>query len=257
MIHTPRPATAPASLGTAAVQQYLAACAVWQTAYAAWQVAPVTTPPTPPPVPPVKTAEYRTADLLDAFDAHFHAKCYLTEQWFGSSREMDVDHFEPANQNPARVYDWTNLLPIAHKANLMRPKSLPVGGLLDPCVDDVEGDIRYSLAALGEAPGFQARDPTDQRAANTAALLDYLHNGDKKKPDSVQATRHLRVLIEKKYKLVKDWWGQWNSARARQDAHDILDAETELRALLSRTASFTMLIRSERWIRKELTHLFD
>ena len=131
MICIARPAAAPAALTTAVVQAYIAACA-----------ARTADPALPKPEPPVA---YRTSDLLDVFDTFFRAKCYLTEQKFESAWAMDVDHFEPANENPARVYDWSNLFPAAHTANMMRPRRLPAGGLLDPCVDDVENEILYSL----------------------------------------------------------------------------------------------------------------
>lgn len=244
MIRINRPATAPSALRTPAVQTYLT------------DLAAHTADPTLPK--PEKPASYRSWDLLAAFDTCFHAKCYLTEQKFASSWEMDVDHFEPANENPARVYDWTNLFPAAHKANMMRPRRLPPGGLLDPCVDDVEGDILYTLAAMGEEPGFRARDQANQRAVNTAQLLDYLHNGRADKAGSHENTRELRRLIERRYKEVLLAWGHYQHASASGDAQDIAQAEHELRVLLSRRASFTMLMRSLDFVRKKIpTHLLD
>lgn len=243
MIRVTRPATPPASLTTPAIRQYLIDLAARQA------------DPTLPE--PQKPASYRSSDLLEAFDTYFHAKCYLTEQRFASSWEMDVDHFEPANQNPARVYDWTNLFPAAHKANMMRARALPPGGLLDPCVDDVEGDITYTLAAMGETPGFQARDTADPRAVNTAHLLNDLHNGKAGNADSHRNTLELRKLIERRYKELLYAWGSYNAARVAGDHQDIAAAEAELRVLLSRRASFTMLMRCAGFVRKQLTHLFD
>jgi hypothetical protein len=238
MIRIQRPNTAPTSLTTPAIQQYLQEVA----AHKADPTLPV----------PKKPVAYRTSDLLDAFDTYFHAKCYLTEQRFASSYEMDVDHFEPANQNSARVYDWENLYPAAHKANMMRPRSLPVGGLLDPCTDDVERDILYTLAVDGEEPGFVAKDSTNQRAVNTAQLLTVLHNGKPNDPESHKNTRELRKLIERRYKQVLLAWGRYKDAVSENDAQDIAQAEAELRALLSRRASFTMLMRSLDFVRKRV-----
>ena len=238
MIRINRPTTAPTSLTTPAIQQYLQDL----TAYKSNSALPV----------PAKPASYRSADLLDAFDTYFYAKCYLTEQRFTSSYEMDVDHFEPANQNPARVYDWTNLYPAAHKANMMRPRSLPVGGLFDPCVDDVEGDIIYTLAVHGEEPGFTARDVTNQRAVNTAQLLTNLHNGKPGDAESHKNTRELRKLIERRYKEVLFAWARYRDATSENNVQDIAQAEAELRALLSRRASFTMLMRSLEFVRKRV-----
>ncbi|HEX8349210.1 MAG TPA: hypothetical protein VF598_04550, partial [Hymenobacter sp.] len=244
MIRIYRPAVAPASLTTPAIQQYLQ------------DLASYTANPTLPE--PKKPGSYRSSDLLDVFDTYFHAKCYLTEQKFASSWEMDVDHFEPANQNPARVYDWTNLYPAAHKANMMRPRRLPVGGLLDPCVDDVENDIIYTLTVDGEEPSFKAKNVSDQRATNTAQLLNDLHNGKAGDDDSYRKTLELRKLIERKYKKVLHAWGHYKAALVDGDSQDIAQAEAELRSLLSRRASFTMLMRSLPFVRKRVpTYLLD
>lgn len=244
MIRISRPAAAPAALTAPAIQAYVAQCA----AFAA--------DPTLPE--PKKPASYRSSDLLDAFDTYFHAKCYLTEQKFASAWEMDVDHFEPANQNPARVYDWTNLYPAAHKANMMRPRSLPAGGLLDPCVDDVERDILYVLKDYGQQPIFIAAYGTGQAAINTAQLLNDLHNGKAGDADSHKATRHLRYLIKQQYDKVVHAWGHYEAALHGNDTQELAEAEAELQVLLSRRASFTMLMRSLPFVRKRVpAHLLD
>lgn len=246
MIRLVRPLPAPAALDTPAIRAYVAACA-----------ARVLDPALPKPEPP---EAYRTSDLLAAFDTFFHAKCYLTEEKFESAWAMDVDHFEPANENPARVYDWANLFPATHKANMMRPRKLPLGGLLDPCsaADDVENDIIYTLEVMGEEPGFKARDAANQRAVNTAHLLDLLHNGRPNDAASHKNTAELRRQIERKYKLVKDAWEHYRDALDDNNPHDQARAETTLRALLSRRASFTMLMRSLPFVRKRVpAYLLD
>lgn len=244
MIRINRPAAAPAALATPQIQVYLDECAAYKA-----------DANLPKPTPPVS---YRSSDLLAAFDTYFHSKCYLTEQRFASAWEMDVDHFEPANQNPARVYDWTNLFPAAHKANMVRPRRLPPGGLLDPCVDDVEGDIIYTLAIQGEKPGFKARDATSKAAVNTAQLLDELHNGKIGNPESHKNTAELRRLIERRYKDVLHAWGHYRDALITNDPQDVGQAEAELQGLLSRRASFTMLMRSLPFVRKTVpSHLLD
>jgi len=236
MIRIVRPAVAPAALATPAIQEYVAACA----AHAA--------DPTLPK--PAKPESYRSSDLLTAFDTYFYAKCYLTEQQFISAWQMDVDHFEPANQNPARVYDWTNLYPAEHKANMMRPRQLPPGGLLDPCTDDVENYLLYTLADMGREPSFVPRDATNPKAANTAQLLQILHNGRPGDVESRNRTRELRGLIKRQYDKVLLAWGHYRDACATNDLQDRAQAEAELRVLLSRRASFTMLMRSLPFVRK-------
>lgn len=241
MISVTRPATPPVSLAQTRVQAFI-------TQLAAHKADPVNNPK------PTRPAGYRNADLLEVFDTHFYAKCYLTEQKFASSWEMDVDHLEPVAKNPARVLDWPNLYPAAHKANIMRGDYFPTGGLLDPCVDAVESDLLYTLVEQGEKPGFHAADPFNSKAVNTAHLLNIVHNGRPGSPDSYKSTSNLRYLIERKYKTVLETWGEYGHAADRQSK---LEAEEKLRVLLSRRSSFTMLMRSLPFIRKTVSHLFD
>ncbi len=238
MIRISRPTAVPAALAKANVQQFI-------TESAAHKADPVNNPA------PKRPSGYRSSDLLTAFDTYFHAKCYLTEEVFGSAWEMDVDHFEPVSHNPARVLDWTNLYPVAHKANVMRGDQYPPGGLLDPCsaTDNVEFDIIYTLVEQGEKPGFHPRDPANSKAVNTAQLLDELHNGKPHNAASHKSTRHLRYLIEKKYKMVLEAWGHYRSALVGQDPQEMAETAEVLKRLLSRQSSFTMLMRSLKFIR--------
>ena len=104
---------------------------------------------------------------------------------------------------------------------------------------------------MGEKPGFKAKDSSNQKAVNTAALLDKVHNGIGS-TNGEASTRELRYLIEKRYKELLLAWGEYNRARAENDAQDIAQAEAELRVLLSRKASFTMLMRSLPFVRKTI-----
>jgi hypothetical protein len=241
MIRVSRPATPPAALAQSKVQAFI-------TELAAHKNDPATTPR------PARPSGYRTSDLLEMFDTHFYAKCYLTEQKFASAWEMDVDHLEPVASNPGRVLDWTNLYPADHKANIMRGNYYPTGGLLDPCADAVESELRYTLVEQGEKPGFHAADESNIKAVNTAHLLDVIHNGRPSSPASHKSTIHLRYLIEKRYKTVLETWGEYGHAT---DDQSRLEAEDQLRVLLSRKSSFTMLMRSIPCIRKTVSHLFD
>ena len=243
MIRVSRPSITPGPLPPA-VQRYITSCAAHRTS-------PDTVKK------PARPSGYRTSSLLDVFEHHFHAKCYLTEQKFPSAWEMVVDHLEPVVTNPTRVLDPSNLYPAAYKANVMRGDFFPPGGLLDPCSDDVENEIRYSLLEQGELLSFQAVDSSNIKAVNTAHLLDLLHNGKPNNIDSQKSARNLRFLIEKRYKTVLETWGKYWRAKAQEDQDDILDYQQTLRHLLSRESSFTMLMRSIPIIRKDFRHLFD
>jgi hypothetical protein len=241
MINIQRPKESPASLRSPNVRDYLERLARHQE------------DPERFPEKPSRPAEYRSSDVLEAFETYFFCKCYLTERKFDSAWEMDVEHFIAYSERPDLACEWTNLYPADHKANMLKPRKTPAGGYLDPCDenDDVEGDIRYALSVDGEKPAFQARDATNQKAANTARLLERLHNGND--PESAQNTKYLRILIQKKHTETLNAIIDWQGAK---DAADRFQAEIELKKLLTRKASFTALIRSvpavRRYVPKEL-----
>jgi hypothetical protein len=236
MIRLQRPPI-PASLDTPEMRQYLDDCADYAAAVAG--------APNPKAIPlPTKPGNYRNSDVLRAFDTHFFSKCYLTEQWHGSSWEMDVDHFVPVNQDPMRKYDWNNLFPAAHKANMMRPRQWPAGGLLDPCQDNVEMRLLATIGPNGQAPQFEAADAADQAAGNTASLLNLLHNGKPGDENSRMNTRHLRVTIAEQYDRVLHAIIRFQNAERSGSVQQQAIARRNLQLLLSRQAPFTQLMRA-------------
>lgn len=236
MIELTRPPV-PASLNTPEMHRYVADCATYAIACA--------TAPNPALVPlPTKPGSYRSSDVLQAFDTHFFSKCYLTEQWHGSSYEMDVDHFVPVNQDPTLKFDWNNLFPAAHKANMMRPRQWPACGLLDPCRDAVETRLLATVGFIGQAPQFEATDPADRPACNTADLLNLLHNGRPGDEASHHNTQHLRVTIAAQCERVLKAILAFQAAELSQNAQRRAQAKRDLRVLLSRQAPFTMLMRA-------------
>lgn len=236
MIALTRPPV-PASLTTPEMQQYVADCAAY--------VAACATVPDPTTVPkPTKPGSYRTSDVLAAFDTHFFSKCYLTEQWHGSSYEMDVDHFVPVNQNPALKFDWNNLFPATHKANMMRPRQWPVGGLLDPCRDQIATRLLATIGPNGRDPRFEAAEATDTAAVNTASLLNLLHNGQPGDEASLLNTKHLRVTIREQYDRVLHAILAFQRAEKVGSSQQLAIARRALRGLLSRQAPFTQLLRA-------------
>jgi hypothetical protein len=191
---------------------------------------------------PEKPASYRTSDLLEAFDRDFCSKCYLTEMKFSNSWAMDIEHFIPQNEQPDLVYEWTNLFPADHYSNMLKPRNTPVGGYLSPCDpnDDVETEIAYSLSAYGESPDFTAVNAENQKSVNTATLLKRVHNGHDY--NTKMATASLRHAIHKKYieilKTTVEWYKSVDGTQEKEQA------KRELKDLLSRDSSFTMLCRS-------------
>ncbi|GAB2629236.1 hypothetical protein GCM10027035_24140 [Emticicia sediminis] len=192
---------------------------------------------------------YRNSDVLKAFDRDFYSKCYLTEQKFANSWTMDVEHFRSKafGQFPALKYEWDNLYPCSHDANLLKPKKDPIEGYLDPCNpnDDVEKDIVYTLGFGGEA-FFDPLNNTNIKAKNTASLLDKVHNG--LDFDSKQKTAQLRLLIAKKEEDVKEAIMEW--LHAKGNSEEEIRTGRKLKNLLSRESDFTMLLRSLACVRK-------
>jgi hypothetical protein len=185
-------------------------------------------------VPPSLAAQktYRNTDVIEALHTIFNGKCYLTERVFDYPEEMEIDHFATQNDNGTLVYEWTNLYPIDQKANKMRLKSTPPGGYLDPCHpdDDVEKDIVYIIEFGGNAL-FKPANPVNQKAVNTATLLNRVH-------------RDLKPTIAKKHHEVVFAIANWNTAKAKGDTKRAYEEELVLRKLLARDSHFTMLMRA-------------
>lgn len=199
------------------------------------------------PAPPSLASQksHRSPDVIDALYQVFKGKCYLTEKVFDSPSEMEVDHFITQSERPDLVFDWQNLYAIDQKANKQRPKQTPVGGYLDPCHidDDVEQEIVYIVEFGGNAL-FKARDSANQKAVNTATLLNHLH-------------RDLKPAVKNKHHEVVDAVSGWYAAKTRGDAQEEVEKELLLKKLLSRDSHFTMLMRAIRAVRSLPDDFFD
>ena len=191
---------------------------------------------------PDKPVSYRSSDLLKAFDRDFFSKCYLTEQMFPNSWIMDIEHFIPQSERPDLIYEWNNLFPADHNANMLKPRKTPNGGYLNPCDpnDDVENEIVYTLSAYGDVPDFIAKDKNNIKAVNTCNLLKKLHNGHDY--NTRQSTKALRHAIQKKYINILKKIIEYQ--QYPQKSQQKFQALRELRDFLSRQSSFTMLCRS-------------
>lgn len=200
---------------------------------------------------------YRNADLFEAFDDCFFKKCYLTEQAFFTSWSMDVEHFTPQKERPDLKYEWANLFPASHDANMMKPRSTPIGGYLNPCEpgDDVENELLYFFDYENDAVHFEAVNPVNTRAVNTASLLQKLHNGDSL--ETRRKTAELRNAIHKRYVRILELIVDWRKSREENDVQGRFEVERKLKALLSRKASFTMLMRSLKAVKDLPADFFD
>jgi hypothetical protein len=247
MINIVRPPQSPASLQTQEIKDYLIELAAWKVDQALPKDQQTLSKPKPNP-------SYRNSDLIKIFDEYFFAKCYLTEEKFTSSYEMDIEHFHSKdfNAHPELHYEWSNLYPAGHDANMTKPRITPVGGYLDPCNpnDDVEKDIFYWLDYRGETCHFDPRDGTNIKAINTANLLNRIHNGHNL--ESKLKTGGLRkALFDKRddvYKAIISWL----SAKSNGNTDEEMKQAILLKRLLSRKSSFTMLIRSTTAVKQHI-----
>lgn len=198
---------------------------------------------------------YRNADLFEAFDECFFKKCDLTEGAFFTSWSMDVEHFFPQVERPDLKYNWANLYPASHDANMMKPRKTPTGGYLDCCDpnDDVENELLYFFDYENDNVHFEAMDSANIKAVNTAKLLQKLHNGDTL--ETRRKTAELRNAIHKRFVRILELIIEWRKARESSDMQSEFEAERKLKAFLSRKASFTMLMRSIKAV-KDLPHTF-
>jgi hypothetical protein len=231
MINIIRKNPAPSSLQVAEIKDYIDALTTWKE----------NPEDNPKPKPPVS---YRNSDVLDAFDEYFFAKCYLTEQRFVSSYAMDIEHFYPKSQFPEKRYDWSNLYPADHNANMAKPNLYPENGYLDPCDpnDDVENEIRYAIDFSAKCIYFEAVNRTNMKAVNTAELLHRIHNGHNH--DSIQKTKELRTKIYITERKIMEEITHWLAAKNKNDGNKEFLHRKILQGLLSRKSSFTMLMRS-------------
>ncbi|GAB3543792.1 hypothetical protein [Spirosoma fluminis] len=251
MINVVRSQQAPSSLDSDGIKSYLDHLESYKTD----QLLP---PDQQQKIPKPKCDEqYRSADLFVAFDDCFFKKCYLTEQAFFTSWSMDVEHFLPQNERPDLKYEWTNLYPASHDANMMKPRITPAGGYLDPCnpSDDVENGLIYFVDFESDSIHFQAADPSNIKAVNTAKLLQKLHNGTT--VETHRKTVELREAIRKKYIKILERIDDWRNARESNDTRAEFEAERMLKGLLSRRAAFTMLIRSFKAVQRLPVEFFD
>ncbi len=228
MINLIRPTEVPNSLSDQRIRVYL-------DELAAFRNDPATNPEPKAPV------GYRDLDIIRIFEFHFFSKCYLTERKYEDAWSLEIDHVIPVNEAAELRYEWTNLLPIANEANKMRPKHTPAGGYLDPCnpLDDVEEEIIYMLDLEGELIRFAARDESNQKAKNTAELLNRLHNGHD--ATTRETVKTLRILIQRQYTRVLKEIALFKLATTESEK---MFAKEKIKLFLSKQSSFTMLLRS-------------
>jgi len=111
----------------------------------------------------------------------------------------------------------------------------------------------YSLSAYGEKPYFEASDNLNIKAINTANLLNRIHNGHDQNTE--KATKQLRHAIHKKYIDILNKICEWRASENGSGKE--FQTKRELKDLLSRKSSYTMLCRSMAAVRQLPEDFFD
>ena len=178
---------------------------------------------------------------------------------FANSYAFDIEHFKAKaiSQSPELTYEWANLYPADHDANMLKPRIDPSEGYLDPCEpsDDVEKEILYTVMFGGECH-FQAMDASNKKALNTAELLERIHNGHDE--SSKQKTANLRAEINERRNRILELILEWLGASKENDIQKEFELRTKLKKYLSRESSFTMLMRSMSAVRNHIpTEMLD
>ncbi len=197
---------------------------------------------------PLQPFNYRTSDLLTTFDNSFHSKCYLTEKKYANAWAMDIEHFISKSEDEMKIFEWTNLLPCDHDANMVKGKS-PIGGYLDPCVDNPEQELIQTILLAGKSD-FRPFNIENIKAVNTSKLLNKIHNGLLGDNASEKKAENLQLLIQEKHDKIKDLILDWLDACKRGDKQREIQKETGLKLELSRKNSFTMLMRSSYTVKR-------
>ena len=171
----------------------------------------------------------------------------MCEQRIGLG-QFDVEHRVPQAISEELRLCWLNLFPAHSKCNARRGTFPHPGGLLSPGLDrEVERRLRQRIERIDACEiraRFDAVDPDDLYAVNTADEIERLHDPDSATTDtSREATQELLDAITDRYVGVV-YPLEHRVLRARSRGQSDADAEGRLRQELSRRAPFTMLIRS-------------
>lgn len=212
------------------------------------------------PIVPASLARNKSLkgeDLLEALHRDFLGKCYLCERRLAIG-ELEIEHRRPQAQWPEDVFHWTNLFPACGFCNGRRARSRIPQGLLSPG-DGIEQRI-VQLVRIGERGTtilceFYPADPDDVAAQTTAEELTRLHSGQgTRSPRTRLATRCLLDTIHDHFiGEVHPLEVKVLRGRERRQRDEL--AESRLASMLSRKASFTMLMRS--LVHRALADLFD
>lgn len=139
---------------------------------------------------------YKGQDVIDALRAIFHDKCYLCEQDFISSPE--VEHFVPHNKIAALKFGWSNLFYSCRRCNSIKINTYT--NLLDgsnPQLDVFSEIIHYAgNAAMGEVVIKARSNNPSPETVNSVDLIRKCFNDENTSLRGISKESLLEILLE-------------------------------------------------------------
>ncbi|MEZ4435788.1 MAG: hypothetical protein R3F65_25610 [bacterium] len=232
-----------------------------------------------PPPSLARTQAYDGDDVKDALEGDFHGKCYLCEGHVGGT--FNIEHLRPKAEKtgfPELRRTWTNLFPAhgqqcnnrraqwigkGHATVDGRAVNWPVGGMLDCAAPDMQIERRLSQwgrfrAVNGPQIFFQAIDPNDTEATNTAHELTRIHGDTEDDPErhgrTIRGCIHARYteIQEELTPLIRDYYGKGAGHL------DTREKAAELRRMLAPDQPYAGVLRGtlRRWLAGEFEPAF-
>lgn len=189
--------------------------------------------------PRITGSAYRTKGVKKALGSIFLNKCYLCEIYYKNPDKFDVDHYRPKSVDKHLKVCWENLYLICHDCNMSKNDFSK--DILDPCKNDVESMIEYELGHEGDELFFFATDSSCDISLNTIDLLHRMHMGSIR---TQLKTACLRDSIRNQaFRLARNI-NKLKNAVKDSNEKEISRAEQIIRIIVSRSAPFTMFMRS-------------
>lgn len=195
--------------------------------------------------PPESLAKKRGAfeeDVKKRLLRDFHRKCYLCESVIV---DLQIDHFRPKFEFEDLTFEWSNLFP-SDGCNQRRPKKWPEGGFIDP-TDDTSVEERLlqwidkaKIEGVRKVCFAPAKDD-DEEAANTAALLNKLHNEVDRDGQALSKPRLLRERINDAYTDLLEKLAEYS--QTRESGQEPVYVKQELLGLLSSASPYAGVMR--------------
>lgn len=183
------------------------------------------------------SGKYNLKDVLDELIKIFYNKCYLCEEKYISS--INVEHLISHQGNINLKFDWENLfLGCSHCNNQKNDK---FDDILDCTKDDVVNSMKYELPTrFPKAKVKIVAVNTDKKTKETVKLLNLIYEGKTATKDKESANIKIKVMFEiDRFETLLNKISDINNIP--------IDLQKELKESLSKESPFSAF---KRWIVK-------